>query len=175
MRICDNTSVGVVIEKDGQYLMFDRATFPSGAAAVAGHGDGHGGSAAAARAEVAEELGLTVVTLEEVTGGWRSNRCRRLLGPRGVGHQWVVYRATVAGVLAPSVRETRHVRWLPAGQLQHLAERTAAYAHGELPEEQLAARPGLEPVWARWFTDLAAIRLSPADLAAIDRLATAGA
>jgi 8-oxo-dGTP pyrophosphatase MutT (NUDIX family) len=70
MKVCDNTSVGVIITNEsGEYLMFDRNTFPPGTAPAAGHIDDHGSAEDAARAEVHEELGLHVVSLEWVAGG----------------------------------------------------------------------------------------------------------
>jgi ADP-ribose pyrophosphatase YjhB (NUDIX family) len=177
--VCDNTSAGVIIgDGAGRYLVFDRATFPPGTAPVAGHVDEHGGFEEAAFAEAAEEVGLTVTGLRQVTGGWRDNACRRAPGRLGTGHEWSVYQATVSGELRPSLRETRNARLLTAGQLQDLAARTASYAHGLLTDAEFAASPGIEPVWAQWLTDAGIIHVPPADLAAIDRLAagkTAGA
>jgi 8-oxo-dGTP pyrophosphatase MutT (NUDIX family) len=166
---CDNASVGVLIAReDGRYLMFDRATFPAGVAPCAGHVfDAHAGYADAARAEVREELGLTVERLEPTTvGGWRPNRCRRQPGPRGPGHDWRIYTAAVSGTLTPS-RETRNARWLDRGDMQRLADRTASYAHGELSGAEFRAAPGIEPVWVGFLDDLGLIRMSAADLTAI--------
>jgi hypothetical protein len=72
MKTCDNTSVGIVItDHQSRYLMFDRATFPPGTAPAAGHIDDHGTAEDAARAEVEEELGLTVtgLTTSPAAGG----------------------------------------------------------------------------------------------------------
>lgn len=172
MKTCDNTSVGVIITNEaGDYLMFERATFPPGIAPVAGHIDTHGTARDAAEAEVCEEVGLTVVSLSEITAGWRSNRCRRLPGPRGVGHQWTIFHAVVTGDLNPSVRETRNVRWVSRADVLALCSRTSRYAAGELTAAEFAARPGIEPVWVQWL-------LSPdtwlrdSELALIDQLAT---
>ncbi|MFC1410482.1 NUDIX hydrolase [Streptacidiphilus sp. N1-12] len=164
MKVCDNTSVGVIITNAaGDYLMFDRATFPPGTAPAAGHVDTHGTFEDAARAEVEEELGLHVESLTVVAGGWRNNRCRRLPGPRGTGHRWKVYTATTSGDLNPSTRETRNVRWIAAADLQDLADRTAAYARGDLAVQDFTANPGLEPVWALWLHSLHAITIDHAD------------
>ncbi|MEV4258736.1 NUDIX hydrolase [Spirillospora sp. NPDC049652] len=174
---CDNASVGVVItDPAGRFLMFDRVTFPAGVAPVAGHVfDEHEGYADAARAEVAEELGLTVTGLEATrVGGWRSNRCRRVPGSRGTGHQWQIFTATVTGALAPSVRETRNARWVTANEMQELAHRTTEYAVGLLTTGEFTARPGLEPVWCRWMADLGVIRLSRGALLVLEDLAAAG-
>ncbi|MDP9850317.1 NUDIX hydrolase [Streptosporangium lutulentum] len=169
---CDNRSVGVLIENaDGEYLMFDRNTFQPGTAGAAGHVDEHGSFVDAAHAEVAEELGLRVEALTLLLTAWRDNRCRRQIGPAGVGHHWYLYRAQVSGQLAPSDRETRNVRWLSATELQELVERTIAYAHGHLSDADFTARPGIEPVWVRWLTVAGLADATPADLAQIDQIA----
>ncbi|MEU7985284.1 NUDIX hydrolase [Streptosporangium canum] len=179
---CDNRSVGVLIaDRSGRYLMFDRNTFPPGVAGAAGHVDDHGSAEDAARIEVSEELGLTVTSLTSVHLGWpwpvtfwRDNRCRRLPGRFGIGHRWEIYRAEVAGELAPSARETRNVRWLTAAELQALTDRTAAYAHGHLSDAAFAETPGIEPVWVAWLVAADLVTATPADLAAIDRVAATG-
>jgi 8-oxo-dGTP pyrophosphatase MutT (NUDIX family) len=174
MKTCDNTSVDVIITNaDGQYLMFDRNTFPPGTAPAAGHVDDHGSLLDAARAEVEEELGLHVESLQVVAQGWRPNRCRRLPGELGVGHAWAVYAATVTGELAPSARETKNVRWIPGAHLQGLADRTVAYAHGHLSDADFATGPGIEPVWVQWLVDLEVISVILEDLERVDQLAAA--
>ncbi|WP_019060026.1 NUDIX hydrolase [Streptomyces prunicolor] len=173
MKVCDNSSVGIVItDEHGRYLMFDRNTFPPGTASAAGHIDEHGTAEDAARAEVEEELGLTITGLTHVTGWWRNNRCRRLPGARGVGHDWTVYQATVTGDLTPSARETKNVRWLTPDALQALANRTAAYAQGHLTEAEFTASPGIEPVWMQWLANLGAIHVSPYELRQVQLLAS---
>ncbi|MFF7526620.1 NUDIX hydrolase [Streptomyces pseudovenezuelae] len=171
MKTCDNTSVGIVItEHQGRYLMFDRATFPPGTAPVAGHIDNHGTAEDAARAEVEQELGLTVTGLRNVTGSWRNNPCRRLPGTRGTGHDWTIYQATVTGDLTPSAREAKNVRWLTPYALQELADRTVAYAQGRLTDAEFKAAPGIELVWMQWLAHISAIHISPDDLLRVDRL-----
>ena len=169
---CDNASVGVLITRpDGRWLMLERATPPVGVAPCAGHVfDEHDGYMDAAEAEVSEELGLTVKTLELAVAGWRANACRRGPGPRGTGHQWQVFIATVSGDLRPSPREVRNVRWCTPGDLQHLADRTAAYARGELPVREFAACPGIEPVWVWFLTELGLITMPVPDLTAVNVL-----
>ncbi|MEU6405271.1 NUDIX hydrolase [Streptomyces sp. NPDC046985] len=170
MKTCDNTSVGIVITDQGRYLMFDRATFPPGTAPAAGHVDDHGTAEDAARAEVEEELGLTVTGLTQVTGCWRDNRCRRFPSARGTGHDWTVYQATVAGDLTPSARETKNVRWIAPDALRELADRTVAYVQGRITDAEFEAAPGIEPVWMQWLADIAAIHISPDDLLLVDQL-----
>ncbi|WEH37863.1 NUDIX hydrolase (plasmid) [Streptomyces sp. AM 4-1-1] len=171
MKTCDNASVGIVItDRHGRYLIFDRATFPVGASPAAGHIDDHGSAEDAGRAEVEEELGLTVTSLTRVTGGWRDNRCRRRPDARGTGHDWTVYQATVTGDLTPSARETKNVRWIAPDALQELADRTVAYAQGRVTDAEFEAAPGVEPVWMEWLADIAAIKVSPDDLLQVELL-----
>ncbi|MGW0578615.1 NUDIX domain-containing protein [Streptomyces sp. NPDC002920] len=172
MKTCDNTSVGIVItDHQGRYLMFDHATFPSGTAPAAGHIDDHGTAEDAGRAEVEEELGLTVTGLTHVTGGWRDNPCR-LPGARSTGHrhEWTVHRATVTGDVTPSAHETKNVRWITPDALQELADRTVAYAQGRITDAEFEAAPGIEPVWMQWLANIAAINTSPDDLRRVDQL-----
>ncbi|MFI6802974.1 NUDIX hydrolase [Streptosporangium canum] len=173
-EVCDHASVGVLItDEHGRHLMFDRAKPPAGCAPVAGHVDTHGDPERAARAEVAEEVGLTVTDLTQVTGGWRPNRCRRpVAASRQIGHHWTIYRATVAGDLAPSADETRNARWLDTVQLQQLTDRTAAYARSELADAEFAQAPGIEPVWVWWLHVLGIVNVAETDLSRIEDLAT---
>lgn len=171
MPQCDHTSVGVIITRRGQHLLLTRARPPAGVAPPAGHIDTHGGPVEAAMAEVHEEVGLRLTELCELTTAWRDNVCRRQPTSR-VGHQWTVYRsAGVTGRLRASRLETRGARWYGAAELANLAERTAAYADGRVPEADWQTRPGLEPVWCQWLTLAGAIRLSRRELAAIDQVA----
>lgn len=175
---CDNASVGVLItDGDGRYLMFDRNTPPAGCAPCAGHVfDEHASYTDAARAEVAEELGLRAGHLTPLpAGGWRDNRCNRGPGPLGTGHQWRIYQAEVSGQLNPSPRETRNTRWLTLREIQRLADRTAAHAHGRISAGEFAAAPGIEPVWVAFLADLHLITMDPGDLEAIERVARDGA
>jgi ADP-ribose pyrophosphatase YjhB (NUDIX family) len=174
MTICDNRSVGVIIQSDGRYLMFTRNTFPWGVAPVAGHVDVHGSYPDAAHAEASEELGVNLIDLRRVTEGWRDNKCRREPGPQGVGHNWQVYRAWTASTPKPSQRETRNVRYLDGTQVQILAGRTTAYAKGGVTDEEFRQHPGIEPVWVQWLVLAGIIVVSSADLLILDQLASNG-
>jgi 8-oxo-dGTP pyrophosphatase MutT (NUDIX family) len=168
---CDNRSVGVIItDGQGRYLVFDRNTFPPGAAACAGHVDDHGTDEDAARNEVLEEVGLVVDLLVPLASGWRDNPCRRLPGPKGVGHDWTVYIATAHGALVPSPRETRNARWVTRPQLQILFARTLDLAVNTISLAEFENLPGLEPSWALWFSLTGALHTTNDELALIDQL-----
>ncbi|MFE9367831.1 NUDIX hydrolase [Streptomyces sp. NPDC006978] len=166
-RLCDHESVGVLISSPSGLLVFERATPPAGIAPVAGHVDQHGGPEQAARAEVTEEVGLTVTHPHLLLDQWRPNRCRRL--PNGpVGHHWWIFEVEVSGSLRPSAREVRAPRWIRPDQLQQHALRTAAYANGRLGREEFDRGPGLEPVWCRFLHDLELVTLPSDDLNRIE-------
>jgi 8-oxo-dGTP pyrophosphatase MutT (NUDIX family) len=168
-KYCDHAAVGVLISSLAGLLVFERARPPAGIAPVAGHVDQHGGPEQAARNEVAEEVGLTVTSLHLLTTVWRPNRCRRPTSAR-VGHHWSVYRAEVSGRIRPSAEEVRAPRWLSPDQLQQYAHRTAAYAEGQLSEEQFTAEPGLEPVWVRFLHELEFVTLPDDALSLIEKV-----
>ncbi|NKQ54564.1 NUDIX hydrolase [Amycolatopsis sp. K13G38] len=168
-KYCDHAAVGVLISSPDGLLVFERARPPAGIAPVAGHVDQHGGPEQAARIEVAEEVGLTVTSLDLLLTAWRPNHCRRPTSDH-VGHQWWIYRAQTSGPIRPSAQEVRAPRWLHQDQLQQYAHRTAAYAEGQLSEEQFTAKPGLEPVWVRFLHELQLVRLPDDILSLIDKV-----
>ncbi|TYB71290.1 NUDIX hydrolase [Nonomuraea sp. PA05] len=162
MKTCDNTSVGaIILDQHGRLLVFDRNTDPPGVAGPAGHIDDHGTAADAVIAEVAEEVGLTVTTLDLIAEEWQPNQCRRLPGPAGVGHHWAIYRMQVTGDLAPSARETRNARWAGPAELQSLTQRTLQHAYRLVSNEEFRARPGIEPVWLLWLAAAGLVEVHP--------------
>ncbi|MBA9002175.1 NUDIX hydrolase [Thermomonospora cellulosilytica] len=172
--VCDHRSVGIdIVRGDGARLMLERVRPPFGIAPAAGHVDDHGTPEDAARAETGEELGLTVVSLRPLTGGWLPNRCRRRVAPgRRTGHDWSIYAATVTGDLAPGTDEARNVGWRTPAEIQRLAERTVAHARGRISAIDFNDDPGLEPVWVHWYARLGVIDVTEADLEAVTRLFT---
>ncbi|MEV4333497.1 NUDIX domain-containing protein [Streptomyces sp. NPDC049597] len=166
---CDHTSVGVLISSPAGLLVFDRATFPLGMAPVAGHIDSHGSPQRAAVAEVAEEVGLTVTRLHLLRKVWAPNRCRRP-NDGTVGHQWTIFEAQASGEIRPSAREVRTPRWIHPDELQQQAQRTAAYAAGQVSEAEFTARPGLAAVWVRFLHDLQLVTMPSDILDQIDRV-----
>jgi 8-oxo-dGTP pyrophosphatase MutT (NUDIX family) len=169
-EFCDHTSVGILISCPRGLLVFERATSPHGISPVAGHIDQHGGPEQAARAEVAEEVGLTVVRLQLLLDQWRPNRCRRAPTGPAVGHHWWIFRGEVSGEVYPSTREVREPRWANPDRLQQLASRTVAHACGHLSRHEFEQQPGLEPVWCRFLHSLGFLALPPADLDLIEEI-----
>lgn len=168
MTPCCREVVGVLIaDGEGRLLMFARQTPPPGVAPVAGHVGEHGSYGAAALAEVREEVGLVVTHLTEVASGWRSTWCRR----GSDGHVWRIYRADVAGEVRLAPAEAANAAWYTPADVQALADRTVAHAHGAVTAAQFAAEPGLEPVWVSWLAELGHISISAADVAAVEELA----
>lgn len=149
---CDGHLVGVIItDRAGRVLLGDR-TDGAGVAAVAGHVfDAHGCPGDAAVAEVAEEVGLAITELVKMAVEWRPNRCLRGPGPHGPGHYWTLYRALVTGPMHVDPKSFTGVRWAGPGEVEEFAQRSLAYARGEVSEVAWRERPGIELVWVRWL------------------------
>jgi 8-oxo-dGTP pyrophosphatase MutT (NUDIX family) len=159
---CNNTSVGMIVERDGQYLLFRRVKKPWGYAPSAGHVDevpslGHPGEAAiyeqAARRELLEEVGLIAERLDLVWEGITRFPCRR---SGGDWHKWRVYRASVGPDAQPIGRadESHDLAWYWPEELAQLADRTISYLAGQISEADWEICPGLEPVWLHIFNEL---------------------
>jgi 8-oxo-dGTP pyrophosphatase MutT (NUDIX family) len=168
---CDGHSIGVIIvDAKNQVLIGDRAD-GAGAAPIAGHVyDAHLSPRAAARAEVLEEVGLTVTTLTEITSGYRANRCKRGDSPTGPGHTWHIYRARAVGQLDVDPGSYTNVRWATVEELRELTERTIAYARGRVSAAEWAERPGIELVWVLWLQMAAIVDVPRHALEQIERV-----
>lgn len=123
-------SVGAVIEKDGKYLLIDRAKFPFGFAGPAGHVDQGEVSEQTIVREVKEETGLDVngykqVAEEEVYG----DVCRR-----GVTvHYWNLFKCETTGEIVQNVEETKSIGWYTPDEMKKME---------------------LQPLWIYWFKKL---------------------
>lgn len=193
---CDGLSVGVLLFDDhDRLLMITRAKPPEGIAPVSGHVRDENPDFThldAAVSEAHEEVGLTITrqNLTQVYARWQPNRCGATVPHPTGGHDWRVYRThRWGGDVVAAEAEVEASAWYSLDQVQYLADRTIAYAHGRIPEADWKVWPGLEPVWvdilaitprARKpytkdtdFTD-AFIRVPDyADLAAVQKLYTA--
>ncbi len=151
MTECDNTSVGVIVENEGDILLIERARFPWGWAAPAGHIDEHGGPDEAAITEVREETGLMIPIegLERVIEARRvENQCRRVGGDH---HVWTVFKAESATRdTTPSPDETSGMLWATPVQLTQMIERTQQTSH----ERVRQGDPVLERIWMEYFVEL---------------------
>ena len=149
-KYCDNTSVGVIVTNArNDMLLLDRARFPFGLAAPAGHIDEHGSPEQAAVSEVYEETGLKIPLsgLEKVIDARRvNNHCRRINGDY---HIWTVFRAkNIDGKIVPSHDETKGAGWYAPQELQLLAE---------LTRKNNTANQGdklFELIWLEFLTEL---------------------
>jgi len=150
-KVCDNTSVGMIIRKDNKILLIERKKPPFGFAPPAGHVDNHGSFEQAAKDEVNEEVGLTVVGLKLITEGRRENYCRRR---SGTWHYWKLYEVEVQGDLKPSDDETKQAGWYSKEEVEELAKRTEKYLAGEITEEEWQNKPGLETSWLQWSREI---------------------
>jgi len=126
-------TVGALIEKDGKYLLIDRALPPYGWAGPAGHlGEGESPDDAVVR-KVNEEVGLEVITkkiLFEEEVPW--NTCRE-----GIDyHYWYLYACETKGEISIDSEGAKSYDWVSKEQIAKLE---------------------LEPVWDYWFKKLGII------------------
>lgn len=123
-------SVGALIERDGKYLLIDRAIPPYGFAGIAGHIDKGETPEEALKREVREESGLEVknhdlLFEEELDWNWCS---------KGVGvHYWYLFECEAEGELKRNGRETKSIGWYSLNEIRELE---------------------LEEVWGYWFKKL---------------------
>jgi ADP-ribose pyrophosphatase YjhB (NUDIX family) len=141
----------MLVWKEDNLLLIERARPPFGFAAPAGHVDGDPTYEIAAGREFKEEVGLTTANLVLLTEGRKENHCRR---EDGMWHYWKIYQMTATGDVDRSKEETKQANWYTKEQIRALAERTEVYKKGEISEEEWNKNPGLEPIWCEWFQEL---------------------
>ncbi|MBI4087134.1 NUDIX hydrolase [Candidatus Kaiserbacteria bacterium] len=151
MSMCDHTSVGIFVWKDGKLLLIERGMRPWGFAVPAGHVDGDATFEEAATRELKEEVGLDAPELTLLAEGRKENQCRRT---NGTWHYWKLYEAKTTGEIKRSVDETKRAGWYSKEYVGELARRTEAYENGRISEPEWERGPGLEPVMYEWFKEL---------------------
>ena len=128
-----HSSVGALIERDGKYLLIERAVPPLGFAGVAGHVDEGEDERQAVVREVKEEVGFDVrdpklLFEEELDWNWCSKGA--------TSHYWYFFHCPVSGDLARSMRETKSAGWYSKEEIKKMT---------------------LEPAWEYWFKKLEVI------------------
>lgn len=148
-KVCEHTSVQVLVWQEDKLLLIERKRFPFGFAPPAGHCDGDDYETAARR-ELREEVGLEAENLKFLFEEKRKNPCRR---PGGTWHYWKVYEVKLPGpvVIRRSLDEAKQAGWYSKEKIKRLAERTEKYLVGEISEEEWQKSPGLEAIWYQWF------------------------
>jgi len=127
-------SVGALIEKDGKYLLIERAIYPPGYAGPAGHIDEGETPEQALPREVWEETKLEVEDhklLFEEELDW--NKC-----VQGIDiHHWHLYDCKVSGKMKMNPKEAESIGWYSVDEIKELYEKSK-----------------LEEVWEYWFKKL---------------------
>jgi len=150
-KICDHTSVGMLVWRNDKLLLIERKKFPFGFAPPAGHVDGDEDFVTSAKRELQEEVGLETVELKLLIEGKKNNACRR---EDGTWHDWKIYQVEVRGEIKRSEDETKQAGFYNKESLLVLADKTEQYLRGEIKEEDWEKSPGLEPVWYEWLKEL---------------------
>ncbi|MDR2063371.1 MAG: NUDIX domain-containing protein [Candidatus Nomurabacteria bacterium] len=147
-KVCDHTSVGMVVWRGDEVLLIERKKPPFGWAAPAGHVDGDESFEVAARRELEEEVGLVAGALRLCLEQRIDNPCRRV---GDTWHHWKVYEVEVTGDIKASADEVKNYRFVDKATLQQLINRTKEFQAGKISEEEWCENPGMEPVWAYIF------------------------
>lgn len=148
---CDNRSAGVLLYDDlGKIYLIERMKEPYGWAPPAGHVDNDGTDyRAAAKRETMEEVGIKVKKITLLLSRTFNNKCRRRGGDF---HRWQVFRAKEwGGKPKRSKKETKDARWFTPDEVKVLAQRSALYLRGKVPEKEWEKNPGIEIVWYKIF------------------------
>lgn len=94
----------------------------------------------------------------------------------GDGGRVLLLPAGPCGLVLPAGRdrEGRRPVWAGPGELQVLAQRTAWYAHGRMPEPEFTSDPGLAPQALLTLNALGFVSVHEDDLPAVTDLAATG-
>lgn len=150
-KVCDHTSVGMLVWQDGKLLLIERAKFPFGFTTPAGHVDGDPSFEVSAKRELEEEVGLSVESLKLIAEARKDNPCRR---EDGTWHHWKIFEVQATGTLNRSEDETKRADWYSKDEILALAAKTEKYLAKEISEKEWESHPGLEPVMYEWFKEL---------------------
>lgn len=149
IKDCNNTSVGIIVKKDGKILLIERKKFPFGFAAPAGHVDDGEDYETAAGRELLEEVGVSASKLILLTEGRKNNPCRR---PKGSWHYWKIYEARYDNIAVKIKKdEVKNANWYTIDEVKVLGQKTEKYLKKEISDEVWQESPGIEPVWYDWF------------------------
>jgi ADP-ribose pyrophosphatase YjhB (NUDIX family) len=155
--VCDHTSVGIVVWRDGKLLIVERKKFPYGFAPPAGHRDGDRTGVIAAARELTEETGLHAPSLTQIYAVQKANPCRR---QGGTHHNWEIFEEqSPQGRLRLSTDETVGGSFVDKKRFMVLMEATRKFRIGRITEDEWQKRGGMELVWFEMFLELQAARL----------------
>lgn len=117
---CDNTSSGIIFEKDGRILLIKRFNYPEAIALPAGHLDGDSPEDNAKK-ESEEEVGIVPRELKLVWKGDINNPCKR---DGGNHHFWHVFRVSVWSNELKAGSDAKEAFWVSIDELKAFAKRT---------------------------------------------------
>lgn len=156
-KICDHTSVGVIIKNGEQFCLIKRENYPVSYAFVAGHLDGDTPEAGAKR-EAQEEVGIHTAEMRFVYRDLLDNPCKR---NGGAFHQWTIFESYDWKGTLKANSDAADAFWCSYRELYRLAQHTFIFAdklhifpedlrrftHEVSSNPAWIADPGLEPAW----------------------------
>lgn len=151
-KICDNTSVGIIIWREGKLLIIERKKYNFGFAIPAGHQDGDD-TVITAKKELEEEIGLIADEFQEKVVLELPNPCKR---EGGTHHLWHVLEAkNTRGEIKPSEEETKSYIWADLPKLKLLARNLEEFSKKIGIELQIQNLPVIvkatneDPTWIK--------------------------
>ena len=150
-KICDHTSVGMLVWQKNKLLLIERKKPPFGFAPPAGHVDGDVSFEKAARRELKEEVGLGIKDIRLLAEKRKNNKCRRIGGD---WHYWKFYEVETSGEINTSKDEVVKFGWYSKKQIIELAKRTTDFLANKISDDEWRRKPGLEVDFAQWLQEL---------------------
>jgi ADP-ribose pyrophosphatase YjhB (NUDIX family) len=145
-KICDHTSVGVIVINDGKALLMEGRLPPYGVIIPAGHMDQDINPVSAALRELKEETGLhtTATKMILIFTGLVNNNC----GRGGSYHHWHLYITySPHGELKLCTRETQGYNWCDKKTLSEIIA-------GKPLITNSGRKSYLSPEMRNWFTEI---------------------
>lgn len=168
---CDNTSSGIIFEKDDKIVLIKRLNYPEAIALPAGHLDGDDPITNAEK-ESTEEVGLLLGELKLVFDGDINNPCKR---EGGNHHYWFVFKSGNWTGELKAGSDAKAAFWASMNELKVFALRTEYFmkkynvSYNEVgrltfaifgdpaqknTDTEWKSNMGLEPVWYKILKDL---------------------
>lgn len=170
IKICDNTSGGILVYKGQDLLMIERKKNNFGMAIPAGHLDGDASGQGTAR-ELKEETGIIADELTLRLEKTLPNTCKR---EGGTHHAWSIFEASRwHGDVRPSESEVKSYFWASPQKIRELSQKLEDLAlKKKIPltlkhlallvketneDPEWISHPGLEPPMYFLFKELGII------------------
>jgi len=150
-KLCDHTSVGMLVWENNKLLLIERRKPPFGFAPPAGHIDGDNSFEESAQRELREEVGLGIKKLQLLIEGRMDYPCRR---EDGNWHYWKIFQVETNDDIKINLDEVKQANFYAKDDLLTFSIKTEKYLRGDIKQNDWEKSPGLELVWYEWLKKL---------------------